>query len=112
MRRGRLAARRSSMGRKRRPNEPSSYQPAPDVPPEMAERYQVIAEVIGGKLSVSEGARRLGMARNNLQTLVHRAQAQMLEALAPRPSGPTPKPTREAELEAEVKRLAKDKARL
>jgi transposase-like protein len=100
------------MGRKRRPNEPPSYEPAPEVPAEMAERYQVITEVIGGKLSVSEGARRLGIARNNLQTLVHRAQAQVLEALAPRPSGRTPKPAREAELEAEVKRLAQHKAKL
>ena len=67
------------MPRKRRPEEPSSYQPAPEVPELAAERYQVIVAVLAGTVSMSEGARRLGLARNNFQTLVHRAQAAMVE---------------------------------
>jgi hypothetical protein len=100
------------MARKRRPNERPSYQRAPRIPAETSARYEVIAEVLGGRMTVSEGARRLQMARVNFQTLVHRAQAAMLDSLAPRPSGPPPRPARETALESEVERLAKQKEKL
>jgi hypothetical protein len=100
------------MGRKRRPEEPSSYQPAPAVPELAAERYQVITAVLAGTMSVSEGARRLRLARNNFQTLVHRAQAAMVESLLPRPTGPAPQPARERALETEVQQLTREKTKL
>lgn len=100
------------MGRKRRPNEPPSYQPAPTVPAELAARLELVSQVIAGTLSMSEGARRADISRNNFQTLVHRTKQAMLEALAPRPSGPRPTPEREARLAAEVERLARENERL
>ncbi|HEU5142461.1 MAG TPA: hypothetical protein VFU04_04805 [Solirubrobacterales bacterium] len=100
------------MARKRRPNEKSSYKPAPKVPPELADRYQVVALVIAEQLSVSEGARRLGMARANFQTLVNRTKESMVTTLMPRPTGPTPHPAEQAALSHEVETLRKDNERL
>lgn len=93
------------MGRKRRPNEPSSYVPAPEVPAEVSERLTVITAVLAGTMSMSEGASRLNMARNNFQALVHRTKQAMLTSLEPRPTGPKPRPEREAELETENQKL-------
>ncbi len=100
------------MARKRRPNEKSSYKPAPTVPAELADRYQVVALVIAEQLSVSEGARRLGMARANFQTLVNRTKESMVTTLMPRPAGPTPRPAEEVALSHEVETLRKDNERL
>jgi hypothetical protein len=49
-----------------------SYTPAPRVPSELLPRYKVMLEVLSGELTVSEGARRLGLSRNHFQTLMHR----------------------------------------
>src|SRR5688500_389586 len=100
------------MARKRRPNEKSSYRTAPKVPTELSERYQVVSQVIAGQLSMSEGARQLGMARPNFQTLVNRVKASMLETLSPRPSGPLPTPNEEVALAKEVEALRRDNERL
>jgi hypothetical protein len=100
------------MPRQRRANEASSYSPAPAIPAQIADRYEVIRAVLGGSMMVSEGARQLGMARNNFQALLHRAQAAMLEALLPRPSGRAPKPARETALQKQVETLLRDKTRL
>jgi len=100
------------MARKRRPGERSSYQGAPTVPPELTERAMVVQAVIGKQMSVSEGARRLGMARPNFQTIVHRAEAALLEALTPRPAGKVPRATNEVTLERENQRLSRENAKL
>lgn len=50
-----------------------TYEPAPQVPSALRERYATMLEVIQGRITVSDGARRLGMSRNHFQTLMHRA---------------------------------------
>lgn len=100
------------MARPRRPNERPSYQAAPVVPAEMSERFTTVAAVVGKALTVSDGARRLGIARPNFQTLVHRVEAAMISALTPRPSGPSPRTAREVELERRVAALEKANAKL
>ncbi len=100
------------MGKKRRPSDKPSYQPAPIVPPEVADRLETIIAVIAGTCTVSEGARRTGIARNNFQTIVHRAKQALVESLAPRPSGPKPTPEAEAELRAENARLKRENTEL
>ncbi len=100
------------MGRKRRPNEPSSYVPAPTVPEELSERLQIVMAVINGTMTMSEGAIKLDMARNNFQALVHKTKQAMIESLQPRSTGPKPKPEGQADLEAENEKLRRRNQKL
>jgi transposase-like protein len=89
-----------------------SYTSLPVVPPEMAERYRIVMEVLSGALSVSEGARKAGLSRNHFQTLVHRASAGIIQGLSPKDAGRPPMPVRERKLWLETRRLEKEKERL
>lgn len=100
------------MARQRRPDEPSSYQPQPEIPPELKQRFDVIRAVIGDRMTITRAAEELGIARVNMQTLVHRVEAAMVAALQPKTTGPLPKPSVQAELEAKVKQLTKENEKL
>ena len=100
------------MARSRGPNEASTYENEPQVPPEIRERYDLVLEVIGGRKSISEAAKQLGIARVNMQAIVHRAKAAISMALVPRTPGPTPTPETEKQLKARVEELEKTKAKL
>ncbi len=89
-----------------------TYEPIPEVPQELAERYRVMLEVLSGKRSVSSGARLLGLSRNHFQTLMHRALRGLMQGLAPKAPGPSPKPPKEAALEEEQTKLRKENAKL
>ena len=75
-------------------------------------RFDLIRAVIGERTTTSEAARELGIARVNMQSLVHRAEAAILSAMAPRPSGPPPKSDEEKKLEARIAQLERENARL
>jgi hypothetical protein len=96
----------------RRDKSPQSYEPAPQVPREMLERFQTIQDVMSGQLSVSEGARRLSMSRNHFQTLLHRAEKAMLQSVTPKPAGRPATPAREVELQTALARLQKENEQL
>jgi hypothetical protein len=100
------------MARARRPNEPSTYENQPEVPPGLKQRFDVIRAVIGERMTISDAAKQLDIARVNMQTLVHRAEAAIIEALQPRPTGPTPLPETEKKLEARVEQLEKQNEKL
>ena len=100
------------MARPRRPNEPSSYETQPEIPPDLRRRFETIRAVLGERTTISEAAKELGIARVNMQTLVHRAEAAIVSALEPRPAGPTPKSSTEKELETRVAQLEKENAKL
>lgn len=89
-----------------------SYEPEPAVPPELRERYATMLEVIQGRITVSEGSRRLGMSRNHFQTLLHRGLKSLLTGIAPGEPGRKGKPPREADLEREVEKLRRENERL
>lgn len=89
-----------------------NYEPAPDVPRELRERYATMLAVMAGEITVSEGARRLGLSRNHFQTLMHRGLKGLLEGLEPGRPGRPGKPVQEAELERKVKRLEEENRRL
>jgi hypothetical protein len=89
-----------------------TYTALPVVPPELAARYETVMAVVSGSLTVSEGARRLGLSRNHFQSLLHRALGSLLEELAPKVGGRPPRPPRERELEAETGRLRLQNKRL
>src|SRR5687767_2469665 len=100
------------MPRKRGPNEPSTYQTQPEIPPSVRARYDLICAILGGQTTISDGAEQLQIKRVNMQAVVHRVQAAVVMALAPRQTGPLPKPAREKELEAKVAKLEKENAKL
>src|ERR1041385_3749286 len=101
-----------SMARARRPNEPSTYENQPDIPAELKQRFDLIRAVIGERMTISDAAKQLDIARVNMQALVHRVEAAIIEALQPRPTGPTPTPAAQKKLEARVEELEKQNAKL
>src|SRR4051812_28462396 len=101
-----------SMARARGHNEPSTYASQPQVPTELKKRFDLIRAVIGERTTISDAAKELDIARGNMQTLVHRAEAAILEALQPRPTGPTPIPESEKKLKSRVEQLEKENAKL
>jgi hypothetical protein len=100
------------MARPRGENESSTYHEQPEVPPELRRRFELVKAILGQRLSISEAARELDIARNNMQSLVHKVETAIVTALSPRPTGPTAKPSREKELEARVKQLEAQNAKL
>jgi hypothetical protein len=89
-----------------------SYTGLPEMPPELHARYETVMAVVSGSLTVSEGARRLGLSRNHFQSLVHRAMASMIEELGPKPGGRPPMPARERQLEMQAGKLRLQNERL
>jgi hypothetical protein len=100
------------MARARRPNEPSSYEAQPTVPPELQKRFDVIRSVLGNQRTISDAAEELGIARVNMQTLVHRVEGAIVEALQPKPTGRAPKSDAQKQLEQLTKENEKLKAQL
>lgn len=100
------------MGRRRGPDETTSYATRPAVPPELQQRVDVIREVIGDRMTITRAAEELRIARVNMQTLVHRVEAAIIDTLQPKPPGPLPKPAAQAELEAKVQQLTKENEKL
>lgn len=89
-----------------------TYEPAPQVPPELQERYATLLAVMSGAITVSEGARRLNLSRNHFQTLLHRGLKGLMEGLEPGRPGRPGKLAREAELEQELGRLQDENRKL
>jgi hypothetical protein len=100
------------MARSRRPNEPSSYYGQPQVPEQIKKRFDLIRAVLGERTTISEAAKELGIARVNMQTLVHRAEAAVVDTLQPRATGPTPKSPMERALEERLAKLEKENQQL
>jgi transposase-like protein len=100
------------MARARRANEPSTYQHQPEISPTLRKRFDLIRAVIGERTTISEAARQLDIARVNMQTLVHRAEAAIATTLQPRSTGPAPKPPVQKQLEVRVAQLEKENAKL
>jgi transposase-like protein len=88
-----------------------SYKPMPPVPEPLKERYRVVAEVLSGAITVSEGARRLGLSRNRFQSVMHRGLEALIESLHGEPGRPA-MPESERRLREEVRRLERENERL
>lgn len=101
-----------AMARARGPNEPSTYANQPEIPPELKRRFDVIRAVLGERMTISDAATELDIARVNMQTLAHRVEAAIVEALQPRPTGPAPIPETEKKLKARVEQLEKQNEKL
>jgi hypothetical protein len=100
------------MARRRGPNEPSTYQQRPEIPPQLKKRYETIRAVLAKQMTISQAAQELNIARVNMQTLVHRVEAAIRRELEPRPTGPIPMPESEKQLNARIEQLEKENAKL
>lgn len=89
-----------------------SYTAMPKLPPEARARYETVMAVLAGEISVSEGARRLGLSRNHFQTVMHRALGSMIEELGPRKGGRPAVPEAQRQLQREAEKLRVENARL
>lgn len=88
-------------------DRPPTYTPAPELPsdPEIRKRFAEIVAVLAETQTVSGAARSLDLARNHVQSMLHKVIAAIIAELTPKPAGRPSKPAREAELEAENARL-------
>lgn len=90
----------------------SDYIPEPEIPRDLMPRYLAILGALAKIQTVAEGARNLEMSRNRFQTLMHRGQAALLEAIAPHAAGRPAISETERQLREENERLKKDNTRL
>lgn len=89
-----------------------TYTPAPHVSPELAPRLTAIVDVLSGATTVSDAARSLGLSRVHFQTVLHRAVAGLVTAMAPQRGGRPGRPPALVQLQAELARAKRDNARL
>lgn len=82
----------------------STYQTQPSMPASVARRVNMVNAILAEEITVSEGARQLGISRVQMQSLKNRAMAAMAEALTPQKGGRPPKDEVE-ELEEELDHL-------
>src|SRR5580692_5138556 len=101
------APRRCAVGKKTK-----TYTPMPEVPEAIRERFTVVMQVQSGAMTVSDGARKLGMSRNQFQTMMHKAMAGMIDAMTPKPPGRKAVPEAQAKLRAERERLKRENDKL
>src|ERR1700741_4814011 len=90
----------------------AKYAPLPVVAEQALPRWAVVVEVLAGIKTVSAAARQLGLSRNRFQSLLHRALAALGQELAPHPAGRRARSPQVAQLQAELKRLQRENAKL
>src|SRR5690349_18928936 len=88
------------------------YTPAPVVPRETAERLAKVMEVLGGKTTVAQAARELGLSRNHFQSILHRGIAGLAESITPKAGGRPARPEEMKALQEENERLQRELSRL
>lgn len=90
----------------------SSYVPTPRADPQILPRLAMIVQVMGGQKSVSQGARELGLSRNHFQTILHRAEANLLSSLAVKAGGRPSRPAQVVSQQAQLRALQRQNATL
>jgi hypothetical protein len=88
-----------------------NYKPMPQVPEPVKERYRTVTEVLSGAITVSEGARRLGLSRNRFQSVMHRGLEALIQSLHGEPGRPA-MPESERRLREEMLALQRENERL
>ncbi len=90
----------------------TTYTPMPEIPEAIRERFTVVMQVQSGAMTVSDGARKLGLSRNQFQSMMHKAMAAMIEEMMPKSPGRPPAPEAEARLRAESDKLRRENDKL
>ena len=92
--------------------KPTGYVPAPQVDKDVRKRLRVVQSVSLGQMSVTDGARELGLSRLRFQTLLHRSEAAAAAALEQKPAGRKAKPAEQKRLEREEARLRRENEKM
>lgn len=92
--------------------KPTGYVPAPQVEGEVRKRLRIVQSVSLGQMSVTDGARELGLSRLRFQTLLHRSEAAAAAALEQKPAGRRAKPAEQKRLEREEARLRRENEKM
>lgn len=90
----------------------AKYAPLPAVPSEALPRLAVVVEVLAGSKTISAAARELGLSRNRVQSLLHRAIAALAQEVTTHPAGRPARPAQVTQLQAELKRLQRENSKL
>lgn len=90
----------------------NGYVREPAVRQVLQERYRTVLMAITGEVTVTDGAKRLGMSRVRFQTLMHRGLAGLIGELTPKTPGRRPKPVEQSALERKMARLENENAKL
>lgn len=90
----------------------TAYVAAPELPEPLADKYIAILSALSGIVPVSEAARTIGLSRVRFQTLMHRGQAALIEAIEPKPAGRPGLSQTERGLREENARLREENRRL
>lgn len=90
----------------------STYTPLPAVPAALMPRLVAVVEVLAGIKTVSAAARSLGLSRNHFQSLLHRGLAALVGSIAVHPGGRPARSPQMSQLQAELKRLQRENAKL
>ncbi len=85
-----------------------TYVVAPEIPEAQRERVRVLMAVLAGELTVTDGAKQLGLSRNHFQTLMHRAMEGLIDGISPKAAGRPARPAVEAALQEENARLRRE----
>jgi predicted DNA-binding protein (UPF0251 family) len=86
----------------------ASYTKKPSAESSVLSKLDVIVRVQSGLMTVSDGARALGLSRNHFQTVMHEALGAMIESLTPKKAGRPAKDQHLKELEDESGKLQKE----
>lgn len=89
-----------------------TYTPMPEVPEALREKFLTVMAVQSGAMTVSDGARKLGMSRNQFQSMMHKAMAGMIDAIRPKSPGRKAVPAEQATLRAERAKLKRENDKL
>jgi hypothetical protein len=90
-----------------------TYTPAPQLTDgDLRNRYAVMLRVLTGALTVSDGARELGMSRNHFQTLMHKGLHGFVDGLSPKVPGRPSRPEAEQKLRDENTRMRRENEKL
>lgn len=90
----------------------ASYEPSPKVQRQTLPRLAAVMAVLAGQKTVSAAARELGLSRNHFQTILHRAERELIESVRLKAGG---RPSRSEQLlrqQAELKQLKRENAKL
>lgn len=89
-----------------------SYIKAPKIPTDVQHRYEVVLKVLNGEMSVSAGAKELGLSRPRFQTLLHRGMEGLVDGISPQPPGRPRRPEQVQALMDENEQLSHENERL
>lgn len=93
------------------PRKPS-YEPSPRAHAEVLPRLAAVMAVLSGQKTVSQAARELGLSRNHFQTILHRAERQLIESVRLKPGGRPSRAEQVVRQQAELKQLKRQNAQL